>query len=225
MTEPHELDDTPGPDATPEQEAFVAGLLASLGPDDIPMPDDVAARLDAVLAQERRTSAAGAASAAASLSDAGTDLPGVAPLAPVTVLPTQRRGPSLRAFQWVGGLAAAALVVVGGAAVLNGAGLTSGDSSTSGSAASAPEVAAQDSLTRDTAKVLADTGTAYTTAGLATQAAALVSTIETRTASGYSPQSGGVAGDPGTPASGGTDPGSSPSPTGGAYVAPGPRRP
>lgn len=60
--------DTPGPDATPDEDADVRALLGFLRDEPLEMPPDVAARLDAVLAEERRTSAA-AAGAAAALDD------------------------------------------------------------------------------------------------------------------------------------------------------------
>jgi hypothetical protein len=186
MTEPDGITDTTGPHATPEQEEFVAGLLAALGPDDIPMPDDVVARLDAVLAQERRTSTA--AGSLVALTDA-TDAPRLPGLAPVTVLPAPRRGPSLRAFQWVGGLAAAALVVVGGVAVVGGGlGVRSATTSSSGSSASSADTGggavAETAASAPSVTVLSATGTAYTRSGLATQAAALVAVARTRAASG-----------------------------------------
>ena len=42
--------ETAGPEATAEQEAYVAGLLGSLRADDPEIPDHVAARIDGVLA-------------------------------------------------------------------------------------------------------------------------------------------------------------------------------
>ena len=114
MTDPtRRLRRHPRSDATPEQDADVRALLAFLRDEPLEMPPDVAARLDAVLAEERRTAALanGSASAVLDPSDGAST-----PHASVTVLPTlaQRRGPSMRAFTIVGGVAAAALVVVGG---------------------------------------------------------------------------------------------------------------
>ena len=140
---PGGLADTPGPDATPEQDADVRALLAFLRDQPMEMPPEVAARLDAVLAEERRTSAA-AAGVASALGDPAE--PVAAPFAPVTVLPvaSRRRGPSMTAFKVVGGIAAAALVVVGGINLLGGLGSgTSVETATSlGGASAAPSAAA-----------------------------------------------------------------------------------
>jgi hypothetical protein len=116
---------TTGPEAAPDDDVFVRGLLASLRDDDPPMPDDVVRRLDAVLAEERRSApvaaAAGGLSAVPDLPDADE-----APLpANVTVLPTgeaRRRGPSTRSFRWIGGIAAAGAAVVGLSVISGGLG-------------------------------------------------------------------------------------------------------
>ena len=50
--------DTPGPDATPEQDADVRALLAFLRDEPVEMPPEVELRLYAVLAEERRSAAA-----------------------------------------------------------------------------------------------------------------------------------------------------------------------
>jgi hypothetical protein len=155
--------DSEGPEATAEQEAFVSGLLGSLRRDDPPMPNDVLRRLDAVLAEERRTGAPvlvalpgggsdaddaglGAGSAPASLPDN------------VSVLPTaaERRGPTSRSFRILGGLAAAAVVVVGGSVVINNGSLGS-SSDTSGGATAA-------------LAVVQDSNTAYSSKGFSDQA-------------------------------------------------------
>jgi hypothetical protein len=159
--------DTPGPDATPEQEAFVAALLGGLAADDPGMPEHVVARLDAALAEERRAAAAAGASAlgtpALGESVAGgaedpdeATTPG---FAPVTVLPQQRRRPdrSTRALQWLVGAAAAVLVVGGVGAVVRGTFSTSSDSA----------------ATAAGGQLLAS-GTAYSKDTLAEQARALV---------------------------------------------------
>ena len=110
--------DTPGPEATPEQELFVSGLLASLRSDDPAMPEYVAARLDAVLAETRRSAngrpapAAGMPARSPSSADSG--------LAPVSRLERKAGGPSLRSFRVLAGVAAAAVLVLGGAVLARG---------------------------------------------------------------------------------------------------------
>jgi hypothetical protein len=168
--------DTPGPEATPEQDAAVRSLLGLLRPDDLPMPDDVARRIDAALAEERRLAGpTGTASAAGS--DLDDPLWGVTPgtpagagdldrLAPVTVLPA-RSGPSLRTFRILGGVAAAAAVILVGALV-TGNGLHLGGSST-GAATSAPVTSVDASGT-----LIRSSGTAYSAATLSQQVGALV---------------------------------------------------
>jgi hypothetical protein len=157
------------PEATPEQEAYVTALLSSLRADDPPMPEYVVARLDAVLAQERLTSAAAPGRPAAALESA----PDQVPLASVTVLPTaselpsQRRSPLARGVRILGGLAAAVVLVVGGNAVITG---NLGGSSSSTSAGGAP-AGVGDASTSMVA--LQDSGTAYTKASLSSQATAL----------------------------------------------------
>jgi len=151
------FEDTPGPEATPEQEAFVASLLGSLRADDPAMPDDVVRRLDAVLAQERISSsraASGSAAAADGEPDAST-LPDN-----VSVLPA-RRGPSGRSFKLVTGIAAATVLVAGAAAVSGGVlGGSGGDASSGG----APVAAA----------VIQDSGTQYSSKSIDDQAERLV---------------------------------------------------
>jgi hypothetical protein len=160
------LADTPGPDATPEQDADVRALLAFLRDEPMEMPPDVAARLDAVIAEERRTAAVATGSASATL-DPSDAVP--SPHASVTVLPTleERRGPSMKTFAIVGGVAAAALVVVGGVALAGSLGSGSGASVASAGASAGP--------VGDAAGVtISASGTQYSTASLASQATALV---------------------------------------------------
>lgn len=152
-----------GPEATPKQEAFVSGLLGSLRRDDPPMPDDVIRRLDAVLAEERRTGAPVLGVIPGGADATGAEAPASLP-GNVSVLPTaaERRGPSMRSFRVLGGLAAAAVVVVGGATVISNGGL--GGSGTSGGAASGGSPVAAS---------ITDTGTAYSANTFADQAVRL----------------------------------------------------
>ncbi|MFC6239572.1 hypothetical protein ACFQGU_17005, partial [Longivirga aurantiaca] len=173
--------DSDGPEATAEQEAFVSGLLGSLRRDDPPMPDDVIRRLDAVLAEERRTGAPLLGVIAGGAGEEATDGQSAPASLPdnVSVLPTaaERRGPSSRSFRLLGGLAAAAVLVVGGATVLNGGilGGSSGSSDSSGGAGS-PALAS----------IVQDSGTAYSQESLPTQAEGLVAKAAPRTAEGAS---------------------------------------
>jgi len=185
MTErtPDGFADTPGPDATPEQDADVRSLLAFLRDEPVEMPPEVERRLYAVLAEERRSAAAVSGAPTAASGDDGEQGAG-AWTAPVTVLPARstsaRRGPSMRVFQVVGGLAAAALVVVGAVNVLGGIGSTGSSTSTSTGAASssagsvagaAPEAAGS--------TVVTASGTAYAKSTLATQVLALTAVART----------------------------------------------
>jgi len=187
MTErtPDGFADTPGPDATPEQDADVRSLLAFLRDEPVEMPPEVERRLYAVLAEERRSAAAVSGAPTAASGDDGEQGAG-AWTAPVTVLPARstsaRRGPSRRVFQVVGGLAAAALVVVGAVNVLGGIGSTGSSTSTSTGAASssagsvagaAPEAAGS--------TVVTASGTAYAKSTLATQVLALTTAARTPT--------------------------------------------
>ena len=162
--------DSEGPEATPEQEAFVSGLLGSLRRDDPPMPDDVIRRLDAVLAEERRTGAPvlGVIPGGAGESD---DAPRSLP-DNVSVLPTaaERRGPSMKSFRVLGGLAAAAVVVVGGVTIVNNGGL--GGGTTSGGIAAAPA----------TASIVQDSGTAYSANSFPDQALRLADQADAKAA-------------------------------------------
>jgi hypothetical protein len=170
--------DTPGPEATPEQEAYVAGLLASLRADDPEIPDHVAARIDGVLAELRRTEpvAAGGAGALVDSDDAaaGTAAAAVGTDATVLPLPTARReSGTTRTFRWVAGAAAAIVVVAGGAAVIRGT--TGSSSSTSGAALSAGDA----SNGGRTPAPIRSSGTSYSKAELASQATALVASTTT----------------------------------------------
>lgn len=173
--------DTPGPEATAEQETFVTGLLASLRTDDPGIPDDVARRLDAVLAEELRGSAGAVAAtplvAVPPLADAAdaADTADAAPAAlpdNVSVLPQRSasRGPSTRSFKLVTGIAAATVLVAGAAVVSSGVlGGSAGDTS-----GGAPVAAA----------VIQDSGTAYSSKDLDTQAERLVDRAYTGNAEG-----------------------------------------
>ena len=162
--------DTPGPEATPAQEAFVTGLLASLRADDPPMPDDVIRRLDGVLAQERLTRPPGPlVGPTTGTSDAEGAAP--APLPDnVTVLPTGAARRSSPTTRWLGGLAAAAVLVLGGVVVTQ-SGLLGGAGNGSTSADTAAPVAAMRS-----------TGTAYSAASLEPQVQTLVASADGKTA-------------------------------------------
>ena len=170
--------DTEGPDATPDQAAYAVGLLATLRSDDGPIPDHVAARIDGVLAELRRSPIAATRDPADGATDGLGDEPGAqTALAPVTVLPTQRRtaGPSTRSFRWVAGAAAALVVVAGGAAVVRG-GSGSGNVATSaGSSVSSPEADGSVSA----AAPISKSGTAYRQDALESQASALVASPST----------------------------------------------
>lgn len=163
--------DSEGPEATPEQEAFVSGLLGSLRRDDPPMPDDVIRRLDAVLAEERRTGApvlglvpGGDADA----DDTPASLPGN-----VTVLPTaaERRGPSMTSFRVLGGIAAAAVLVVGAATILNNGNRSSTGVDAAGGAG-APALAS----------IVQDSGTAYSAQSFPDQAVRLADQADSKAA-------------------------------------------
>lgn len=190
--------DTPGPDATPEQDADVRALLALLRDEPLEMPDDVRSRLEAVLAEERRASTGRALGATAALADSSSERSGTT--APVTVLPTgaSRRGPSTRAFRIVGGLAAAALVVLGGVVVLRGTGV---GGSTSGGAESA---ASASSSTAAGGTLVTASGTAYAKATLAAQARTLATAARVRSATDATAPANGVPAAPSPATAGGT---------------------
>jgi len=168
--------DTPGPQATPEQDADIRALLAFLRDQPLEMPPDVVARLDAVIAEERRTGASTLGTGGATAATAESSDDDARSLAPVTVLPTHgsRRGPSRRAFAVVGGLAAAALVVVGGVNLLGGIGGQSSTTSAGSSAAPAMGSVPESAVGGITRTRVSASGTAYTTAALAAQARSLV---------------------------------------------------
>jgi hypothetical protein len=201
MSDQHGFADTPGPDATPDQDADVRALLGFLRDEPLEMPPDVAARLDAVIAEERRTSAAAVGAASALDDDAESS---AAPLAPVTVLPvaTRRRGPSMTSFKVLGGVAAAALVVVGGINLVGGLGAsTSLETATSSSGASAaPSVAAGGTSTdsREGGTRLTASGATYTPSLLAAQASTLAG-ISLGTVKAADATAGSVTGEGSTP--------------------------
>jgi hypothetical protein len=179
-TTPGGFADTPGPEATPEQDADIRALLAFLRDEPMEMPADVAARLDAVIAEERRTSAA-AVGVVSALDDSAE--PTSPHLAPVTVLPvaTRRRGPSMRAVKVVGGVAAAALVVVGGINLVGGLGAgtsretatTAGASAAASGAPSTADGAAGGFSSGSGGTRLTASGATYAPTTLAVQAATL----------------------------------------------------
>ncbi|MFN8167934.1 MAG: hypothetical protein U0S36_04025 [Candidatus Nanopelagicales bacterium] len=180
--------DTPGPEATPEQEAFVSGLLGSLREDDPGIPDHVAARIDGVLAELARSSSGAVAAAGTGLAGAAALVDGEDQTSPahgtVTVLPAPReRRPSAttRTFRWVAGAAAAIVVIGGGAAVIRGAGTGSSSSATSAGAA-APE--AGDPVP------IRSSGTEYSSQDLEAKAQRLVSGFSGVPASGSDGSSG-----------------------------------
>lgn len=164
--------ETPGPEATAEQEAYVAGLLGSLRADDPEIPDHVAARIDGVLAELRRTEPVlpGAASALGDADDASTTASAAASStteATVLPLPSQRReSGTSRTFRWVAGAAAAVVVLAGGAAVIRTA-LPGGGSSGSSTTAS-------DATSGGGPVPIRSTGTSYSRSELSSQASSLV---------------------------------------------------
>jgi hypothetical protein len=178
--------DTPGPDATPEQDAAVTSLLALLRGDDIAMPDDVVRRLDAVLAEERRHMSARARTglavvaalgddddASARSSASGSDSTGLATVLPIGVA-SGRRSRDLGWLTWLGGAAAAVLVVGGGVAVF-GHGVPS--SVTTAASSVSAEAAAGGSSTAAQSTAIRATNTRYSATTLTTQVGALLSTV------------------------------------------------
>jgi hypothetical protein len=175
-TTPGGFADTPGPDATPEQDADVRALLGALRDADVPMPDDVWTRLAAVIAEEQRTATADGAHVATATSDDDAVVPG---MAPVTVLPTaeERAARASRpALRWVLGAAAAIVVVGGGYTVMHGLTGSSSMSISAGAASRAPETSS------GSGTVVTASGTEYTTAGMQSQARALVASTVGRSA-------------------------------------------
>jgi hypothetical protein len=161
--------DTEGPEATPEQDSFARGLLASLRAEDPAIPDYVAQRLDAVLAEERRDRAPTSGVATALTDPSGTDDPasGSTPIASVTVLPTSTARRPGRSWQVLTGAAAAVVLVIGGGVVISQGGLAG----LGGDSASTAGAMAMDDRS---AEVLTNSGTAYSQGSLAQQAADLV---------------------------------------------------
>jgi len=186
--------DTPGPEPTPEQDAEVRSLLAFLRDEPVEMPLEVELRLYAVLAEERRTAATGAGAPAVPVEASdGERRSGAPALAPVTVLPARRdrRGPSTRVLQVVGGLAAAAVVVIGVVTVLGNHPAGSFSASSAAGGSSAANAAPSPGDAGATGTRLTASGTGYTKAALQTQVAGLVAAART------SVQGAAAAGTPG----------------------------
>lgn len=199
--------DSPGPEATADQEAFVAGLLGPLRRDDPPIPDDVLRRLDAVLAEERRTGARALATLPGGADDDAEPGAGSAPGSlpdNISVLRTaaERRGPTSRSFRILGGLAAAAVVVVGGSVALNNGSLGSSSDSTSGGAVEA-------------ASLVQDSNTAYSSSALGDQLQPLLAKVASGVPEGGgSPLSAHATPDPPPPTAVVTDAASTPTASG-----------
>jgi hypothetical protein len=182
VTDPILGADTPGPHATPAQDADVRALLGTLRAEDVPMPDDVVARIHAAITAER--AAVSLPDTPASLLEADSRDAGAGPDATAhsattaTVLPLsaggQRRGPSYTGLRRMLAVAAALVVVVGGVSLVRSLGLGSGsEASSAGGASMAPEKAAgADGTTAYSARTSL-TGTAYTRALLGTQVSVL----------------------------------------------------
>lgn len=180
--------DTPGREATPEQDAAVASLLGLLRGDDIAMPDDVVRRLDAVLAEERRRASARARTGLAAVASLGDDSDevsarssaseGSASSGLATVLPIggapSRRSRDLGWLTWLGG-AAAAVVVVGGGVAVFGHGVPS--SVTTASSGVSAEAATGRSAAATESTAIRATNTRYSATTLTTQVGALLSTV------------------------------------------------
>ena len=193
--------DTPGPFATPAQDADVRALLGTLRAEDVPMPDDVVRRINAAVVAERVASTLPDSPAAlVDPEDGSAAGSGTGRHASVTVLPSaeERRGPSYARLTKLVAAAAAVLVVVGvGGALVKGTGGLSADSTSAGGASAAPE-----SANSGGAAVKAS-GLDYTASSLTGQVRSLV---------GGSPQA--------APVSGQTDAAATPQPS----VAPGSTR-
>ena len=168
MSETHGSPETPGRAATPDEEAYVRALLGSLRDDDLPMPEDVWTRLQAVIAEERRSQGprhlAGTPTA---LGDDADPVSAQSTIVPVADLASRRtrRMP----LGWMVGAAAAVVVVLLGGGVVVG---TMGGGSSSGgasNASSAPEVAGVSNLVGTAVTSETRSGTAYTRGSLATQ--------------------------------------------------------
>lgn len=164
--------DTPGPFATPAQDADVRALLGTLRAEDVPMPDDVLRRINAAVVAERLASTLPDSPAA--LVDAEDEARGGAS---VTVLPTaeERRGPSYRSLSTLLAAAAAVVVVVGvGAMITRNGGLGVSSTTSAGAASQAPETAAGGSGKDASGVTVSDSGAQYAASSLADQAARLV---------------------------------------------------
>ncbi|MBI1377952.1 MAG: hypothetical protein GC157_10810 [Frankiales bacterium] len=173
---------TPGPEATPDQDAHVRSLLGMLGPDDLPAPDDVVRRLDAVLDQERRHADAAGGPGTATASTDGADDPagrggtgdgGAQQEDTATVLPLDaaaRRRRNLGVLGWSSGAAAAILLFAGGFALIARPGLTHG----SADSGAVTTVAGGQPPT-----VMSSSDTAYAPATLRSQVTSLVAGART----------------------------------------------
>jgi len=172
--------DTPGRDATSEEEARVRALLAGLRDDDIPMPDDVWSRLSAVIAEEQASAPRGAGAATApttGLGDSDADDAGDTSSAPagatVSVLPDQaERRRRSTAPRWILGAAAAVVGVALVGGLLRSMPLGSGSSTSAGAMSASAAVSAADLAPVSGERV---SNTPYTHARLAAQVSALVS--------------------------------------------------
>jgi hypothetical protein len=165
--------DTPGPYASPVQDADVRALLGTLRAEDVPMPDDVVRRINAAVVAERVASTLPDSPAALVDAEDGA-VPAAAGTATVTVLPSaeERRGPSYAGLTKLLAVAAAVVVVVGvGAIIKNNGGLSTG-ASTSAGASSAPEDAAAGG--GSSGKTVNATGLDYSATALAGQVRDLV---------------------------------------------------
>jgi hypothetical protein len=157
--------DTPGPFATPAQDADVRALLGTLRAEDVPMPDDVVRRINAAVVAERVASTLPDSPAA--LVDADDAEAGGGSL---TVLPTpqERRARSSRGFSMLLAAAAAVVVVVGVGAMVTRSGGLGGSTASGGAASAAPETAG------GAVGRVSDSGSAYSATGLSAQVKSLV---------------------------------------------------
>lgn len=154
-----------GPEATAEQSDFAVTLLTTLRLGDSAIPDDVARRLDAVLAQERsaRTAlgvgvgvAVGAGVGAGDFTGTGTGTG--------TVLPLHgRRRISIRGLTALAGVAAAVILVGGVLGLNHGSLISTNDAGTVAAVASGQAMS-----------VPSSSGTAYTLIGIDQQVRTLL---------------------------------------------------
>jgi hypothetical protein len=174
VTEQDGFADTPGREATPEEEARVQALLASLRDDDVPMPDHVWSRLSAVIAEEHVAATArqisGTPTAPGGSDDAEPAAAAADALASVTVLPTPEQRARRGAPRWLLPAAAAAVVVLLAGGLIKGLG-TGGSSSGGGSVTAAQASAAPS----HTASAESRSNFAYTQKNLTGQISRLVS--------------------------------------------------